>query len=75
MSRRDPRREKLLDYRRNSTLAYHIIRLGPHTRRWACNRRERRLRRELRDHRFDLERLEAGPSRFGHRHSATWDLY
>jgi len=71
----NPRRDKLLDYRRHNDTAFHIVHFRPHTRRWACNLRERRIRRFLRDHRFDLDQLELEPLRFSHRHSANWDLY
>jgi len=73
---KDPRREKLLNFRRHSTLVFHCIHLNPGSRRWACNLRERRLRADLRDHRHDVVYLEErSPSWFRHRHSAAWDLW
>lgn len=63
----DPRREKLLDYRRHSKLKMHIIYLRPFTRRWFRRQSEKRLRQEWR-------REQPEFTKFTHRHRADWDI-
>jgi hypothetical protein len=71
----NPRLEKLKDFRCNSDLTYRWFSFSPGTRHWACNYRERVLRREWRDNRWRLdEREDLTMTRFNHKHRAMWDL-
>lgn len=69
----NPRLEKLRDFRRQSDLINHIYQANAGARQWANNCRERQVRCEWRDHRWDIGR--EWPVRFSHRRSALWDLY
>jgi hypothetical protein len=69
----NPRLEKLKDFRSAHYLYCFYFTANPHTRQWANNIRERRLRAEWMTHRWDMDR--DWPIRFTHRHSALWDLY
>lgn len=69
----DPRRKKLKDYRHSK--GSYCCYFGPGVRAWANNRRERMLRREWRDHKWDIEaREDLDVKRFNHKHSALWDI-
>ena len=72
---RNPRLEKLKDWRNEEVHITYYHMFGPGLRRWACNARERRLRADWRNNRWNLdEREDLTVPRFSHRHTALWDL-
>lgn len=70
---RDPRMEKLVEFRRHGRQFIYYHTFNPGLRAFFNNHRERSLRQLWRRYRWhDYERVDF--SRFTHRHSALWDI-